>query len=154
MSIGSNIKAARKAKGITQKELSNKINKTFSSVQKYELDIIQPPVDVIRDIAGALEVNVSELLGVKPARAVDPNETLEEREKRYGMNLGTLSNPRRAEEQEIMNHIQKSFYDLNNAGKREAEKRIGELVQLKQYNKNETPDPPAGYAVRDDSGKE
>ncbi|WP_077532626.1 helix-turn-helix domain-containing protein [Massiliimalia massiliensis] len=67
MSIGSNIKAARKAKGITQKELSKKINKTFSSVQKYELDIIQPPVDVIRDIAGALEVKVSDLLYDSPA---------------------------------------------------------------------------------------
>ena len=63
MSIGNQIKKARKKNKITQKQLAVKINKAFSSVQKYEMDIIQPPIDVIQDIANALGCTVAYLMG-------------------------------------------------------------------------------------------
>lgn len=62
MSLGENIKAARKKKGITQKELSEKIGKGFSTVQKYEIDVIVPPIGIINKIADVLEVPIEELL--------------------------------------------------------------------------------------------
>ena len=55
--IGENIKRARKEQGLTQRELGEKIGKKYSTVQKYENGIIEPPISVIRDIAAALEVD-------------------------------------------------------------------------------------------------
>lgn len=63
MSIGNQIKKARKENRMTQKQLADKINKAFSSVQKYEMDIIQPPIDVIQDIANALGCTAAYLMG-------------------------------------------------------------------------------------------
>ncbi len=63
MNIGERIKNARIRKKLTQRELAIKINKTFSSVQKYELNIIQPPIDVIFDLATALDVSPAYLMG-------------------------------------------------------------------------------------------
>ena len=55
--IGENIKRARKERGLTQRELGEKIGKKYSTVQKYENGIIEPPISVIRDIAAALGVD-------------------------------------------------------------------------------------------------
>lgn len=63
MSIGKSIKQAREASGITQSELAQKINKGFSTVQKYELDIVSPPIGTLKKIADVLEVSVFDLLG-------------------------------------------------------------------------------------------
>lgn len=63
MSIGKNIKQAREIAGITQSELAQKIDKGFSTVQKYELDIVSPPISTLKKIADALEASVYDLLG-------------------------------------------------------------------------------------------
>ena len=63
MSIGENIKKFRKAARITQKELAQRINKSYSSVQKYELDLANPSLDVIRDIAAVCGVDSWEIIG-------------------------------------------------------------------------------------------
>ena len=65
MSIGENIKKYRKEKGLTQKELADKIGKGFSTVQKYELNISQPPIDVLNRIADTLDINVSKLFYIE-----------------------------------------------------------------------------------------
>jgi len=62
MAIGDNIKKARKTAKLTQKQLSEKINKGFSTVQKYELGLFIPPISVIKEISIALNVSVEELL--------------------------------------------------------------------------------------------
>lgn len=65
MSLGRRIQDLRKAKNITQRELAEKIGKGVSTVQKYEIDVITPPIDVISRIAEALETEINELLNVK-----------------------------------------------------------------------------------------
>lgn len=65
MNIGENIKKYRKEKGLTQKELADKIGKGFSTVQKYELNISQPPIDVLNRIADTLDINVSKLFDIE-----------------------------------------------------------------------------------------
>lgn len=62
MTLGERIKLERKKKGITQKQLAEKINKGFSTVQKYEIDVITPPLDMIQKIADALEISVMDLM--------------------------------------------------------------------------------------------
>lgn len=59
--IGQNIKQYRKGK-MTQQELADKIGKTESSIRKYEKGIVTIPLNVLEQIASALDVSVSDLM--------------------------------------------------------------------------------------------
>ena len=61
--LGSRIKSIRKKRGITQKELAARINKSISAVSSYECNAQLPPLDVIEDIAGILNVSIDYLVG-------------------------------------------------------------------------------------------
>jgi transcriptional regulator with XRE-family HTH domain len=62
-SIGENIKRARKAAGLTQQQLADKIEKGFSTVQKYELGLVSPPLDILGKIAEALDFSLGYFIG-------------------------------------------------------------------------------------------
>lgn len=62
-SIGESIKAYRKNAKMTQVELAERIDKTESSIRKYEKGIIQPPIDVIERIATTFGITPYELMG-------------------------------------------------------------------------------------------
>ena len=57
MSIGKNIRTARKAAGLTQKELAQKLGLSFQSVAQWENDLRNPKFETIQKIADALGVN-------------------------------------------------------------------------------------------------
>lgn len=59
--IGAQIKKFRKVKGMTQQELADQINKTKSSIQKYEKGIIEMPNSVLEQIAAALGCSIRDL---------------------------------------------------------------------------------------------
>ena len=59
--IGQRIREARKAKGITQKELGAAISRTESSVAKYEQGLVEIPTSQLQAIASALGINWYEL---------------------------------------------------------------------------------------------
>lgn len=88
MDIGTKIRMIRKSKGITQIDLAENAGIAVNSLRLYEANKRQPRADQLRAIASALGVSVADLLDVKPARAVDPNETEAEREKRLGLPEG------------------------------------------------------------------
>ena len=77
MTIGERIKQARKAKGLTQKELAEKIGMTPQSICRYEADGRRPKADAMLNIAEALNIPMSELLG-KP-RPTTPHDHTESR---------------------------------------------------------------------------
>ena len=52
--IGKSIKAARKAAGLTQKELAQKLGISFQSVAQWENDLRRPKFETIQKIADAL----------------------------------------------------------------------------------------------------
>ncbi len=60
--IGENIKTYRKAKKLTQEDLANLINKSESSIRKYEKGLVEIPNTVIEYIAAALEVDTVDLI--------------------------------------------------------------------------------------------
>lgn len=62
MKIGSNIKLYRKQKGLTQKQLAEKIGTTDSAITRYESDSREPSIETITKIAVALGVPVSKLI--------------------------------------------------------------------------------------------
>lgn len=86
MLIGEKIKKYRKEKGLTQKELADKIGKGFSTVQKYELNISQPPIDVLNRIADTLDINVSKLFDIENTL----NQSSEDEAQRQEMYLKEL----------------------------------------------------------------
>ncbi len=64
MNIGDNIKFFRKQKGLTQKQLAEKIGSTDSAVTRYESNAREPNIETITKIAEALECTVNDLLGL------------------------------------------------------------------------------------------
>ncbi len=72
VNIGQRIKAARKAAGLSQTELANKLDKTLRTVQKYESGEIEPSIAMINEIAKILDVSPADLVGYqRPEIQVD-----------------------------------------------------------------------------------
>ncbi|MGM9567811.1 MAG: helix-turn-helix domain-containing protein [Clostridia bacterium] len=61
-SMGHRISALRKEKGLTQKELAEKMNVTDKAVSKWERNISCPDINSIPTLAGILGVSTDELL--------------------------------------------------------------------------------------------
>lgn len=61
--IGARIKKYRKDKGFTQQQLADSIGKSKSIIQKYEANDTTPPIDVLGDIAKALQIPIDLLIG-------------------------------------------------------------------------------------------
>lgn len=74
MAIGQKIKELRKNNKITQQELAEKIGRTESSIRKYEKGIVEIPLNVLSQIADALNVNVSALIPEAPKIQLVPNQ--------------------------------------------------------------------------------
>lgn len=66
MSVGEKVKGARKLKGMSRAELGQLIGKSEHTIKKYEIDKVVPAVDVLKQIAQILDVDLSDLLGAKP----------------------------------------------------------------------------------------
>jgi transcriptional regulator with XRE-family HTH domain len=64
-SIGARIASLRKERGLTQKELAERLAVSQPVVSDYENDVIRIPADIVVAIARILAVGTDELLGVK-----------------------------------------------------------------------------------------
>ena len=64
--IGEQIKAARKAKDVSQEELAVRLGVVRQTVSKWENGMSVPDADVLIKIAELLDVPVSQLLGIEP----------------------------------------------------------------------------------------
>ena len=62
--FGSRLKRLRKQRGLTQKELAKRINKSASAISSYELNVQIPPVDILVSIAYVLNVSLDYLVGI------------------------------------------------------------------------------------------
>jgi transcriptional regulator with XRE-family HTH domain len=63
--IGERIARFRKDRGLTQKELAERLDVTQPVVSDYENDVIRIPADVVIQLAEILKVSADELLGIK-----------------------------------------------------------------------------------------
>lgn len=61
--VGLNIKKARKAKKMTQKELATKIGRVESSIRKYEKGDVEIPTSILEQIAKILDTSLLSLIG-------------------------------------------------------------------------------------------
>ncbi|MBR3834909.1 MAG: phosphoribosylformylglycinamidine cyclo-ligase [Lachnospiraceae bacterium] len=60
--IGNFIMAKRKALGMTQQQLADKLNVSFQAISKWECGTTYPNIEILRDLATILEVSVDEIL--------------------------------------------------------------------------------------------
>lgn len=61
--VGNRIKDTREKRGLTQRELATRINKSPSAISAYEAGAQTPPTDVLLSIARALCVSITYLAG-------------------------------------------------------------------------------------------
>jgi len=64
--FGNKIKAARKAAGMTQRQLASKIGVKNTSISNWEKNISRPDPDTIAKICGALEIDAGFLFDAEP----------------------------------------------------------------------------------------
>ena len=76
MNIGHNIKKYRKLACITQVQLAEKVNKSVSTIQKYELNTVKPDITIITKIADVLNCTVNDLLGLNITDDKDTSKLL------------------------------------------------------------------------------
>ena len=61
MGLKENIKKYRKEKKLTQQQFGEKINKSESTIRKYEKGDVLPPLSVVNEIANFLQIEVTDL---------------------------------------------------------------------------------------------
>lgn len=64
MTVGERIRAARKAKGLTQKALAEACGIAEPTIRRYELGKLNPKYETLEKIARALDTSASELRGI------------------------------------------------------------------------------------------
>ena len=69
MTLGQNIQAARKSRGMSQEALAEKVGVSRQALGKWEKDAALPGVDNLQALAGALGVGVETLLGCPETEA-------------------------------------------------------------------------------------
>ena len=62
-SFGKKLRECREAKNLSQKDLANLLNTSYSVVGKYERDEMQPSIKVAQTLANLLNTTVGYLLG-------------------------------------------------------------------------------------------
>ncbi len=84
--LGKRIAALRKAKGLTQEQLAEKVGVSAQAVSKWENDVSCPDITLLPLLADLFDVSVDELLGVKPVEPhviiLDKDEAPKDEKKR------------------------------------------------------------------------
>ena len=75
MTLGARICALRKAQGMTQEQLAEKLSVTFQAVSKWENDIACPDVLLLPQIADVFGITTDELFGRPAPAAAAPQPT-------------------------------------------------------------------------------
>lgn len=77
MTLGQNIQTARKAKGLSQETLAEKIGVSRQALGKWEKDTALPGLDNLQALAAELGTGVDALLGTEPSAPAAPAVTLD-----------------------------------------------------------------------------
>ena len=86
--LGENIKTYRQKKGYTQEEVANRLHVTRQTISKWEKNYSVPDAEVLVKLADVLEVQTSQLLGVK---ADSDAQTTEEKQNAYAEQLAHIA---------------------------------------------------------------
>ena len=123
--IGENIRKARKAAGLTQKELGRLLNVTSATISAFENNKTNIKATTAARIADALNCDICDIITIDNFN--DAVYSIIYR----SFDKGELEHS--AMEENLLSH----FADLNNTGKEEAVKRVEELTHIDKYTKAE-----------------
>ena len=73
--IGDFIKKKRKDKGLTQKELAEKLEITDRAISKWERGICCPDISLLKDLCKILDININELLSGNELKEITKEES-------------------------------------------------------------------------------
>ena len=134
MSLGENIKNARKNKGLKQVELAEMVGISVNSVRLYESNKVKPKLTTIQCIAHALGVRLDDLLG--GIETFDSGEEFEKRRKELLEKAGgsdTLTVKHTTDPRKV---IDSALDQLNDVGQQKAAERVVELTEIPRYRKD------------------
>lgn len=130
MSVSDRIKAARKASGLTQKELGVRMGVSDASIAQYESGERNPKYETLCRLANALEIKVSELLPVEAGKL--PNNAV-----KAIVNKGETKTLRQQNPHSVafdMLSVQDVFDNyLNDAGKQKVVTYMLDLLKVEEY---------------------
>ena len=150
MTVAENIKRIRKEKHLTQKQLGEKCGMSESTLRQYEIGYRNPKIETIKKIADALEVGLWEIVELDQ---MDLDTRIQEIKKMISQltpeglkEFDRLTTEALNENQESIQKKQettavqskemlRAYSRLNNAGRKEAVKRINELAEIPRYTK-------------------
>ncbi|MCL2011087.1 MAG: helix-turn-helix transcriptional regulator [Synergistaceae bacterium] len=85
-SVGANIKAVRRALGLKQEDLAEKLGLTQANISRIEASAKGPSAEMLIAVAGALGCDVRELMGVEEGPRHD-HQALDEDAKTFVLNV-------------------------------------------------------------------
>lgn len=156
------IRELRKAAGLTQEQLSSRLNVKRATLARYEAGTIDPPTSQLQAIATALGVSVGRLLGQETERVIIPGrlkiveiddpesglfrydiEAADEEALNYGYQiLGRAGVSVQTHSPQAL--VLAAMEKLNNDGQQKAVERVEELTEIPRYTAPEPPqDTPA-----------
>lgn len=89
--LGENIKVLRKAKGLSQQELAERLHVVRQTVSKWEHGLSVPDADLLVRLADCLEISVEELLGAPLPESAAPKAPQEVLADKLGALTGELA---------------------------------------------------------------
>lgn len=127
MQAGEIIRKYRIEKGLTQKQLGEKCGIAEPTIRKYELNKLNPKYETLQKIATALDVPITELLGIT-------QNTMAEAEKANLVSIGEALKPTDSEMFRFnCNAIESCMEKMNRLGQSTAVKLVKELSETPEF---------------------
>ena len=123
MTIGENIRQARKKAGLTQRQLAEKSGVATITLQQYERGVREPKLDTIAKIARAMNLFASDLVSGDQWQNVDM--TFTDTTERYG------------QETPQYYRMIEAFSTLNHTGAEKAAVAVEDLAKVPEYRRED-----------------
>lgn len=150
VTTGELIKAARLKAGLTQRELSDKLNVSFVNISQWENGTRNPKIETLQRIADALQIPVFELMESTGDSAFSEiklfryltNEQINEiidrstKASRFTETIDRLLEDSTVED-ERLNSIIENYHQLNEAGQQQLAGQAESLTYIPKYKKRD-----------------
>ena len=162
VTVGLRIQEARKAKGLTQKELAAELGLATGTIQQYELGKRQPRIEQLQAIGDVLGVSVPYLLGYEKIHEIIPGrlkliEVDDPESKNYQYRIEAQDEEAYLSGLQILENAGVSVFEntpagrifaaltrLNDNGQAIAVERVEELTLIPSYQRASTAVPEGG----------
>lgn len=139
MTIGERIREIRKSRGLTQKELGERLGLSYQSIAQWENDLRKPKSETILKIASALGVRYEDIVGLETFESgaeFDKRWNEITRELRKSGNK-TLKVIHTADPRKFINH---ALDKMTEEGQAQVAQRAAEVLEVPRYRKDELKD--------------